>query len=261
MKVGISTACFYPEYNTEDTLEVIKEAGFDLCETFLEAEYEMQPEFCTMLRKRADNLGIKIYSVHGFSSVFEPFLMDRYDRRRSEMTEKFKSMCNAAKILGAKYYVFHGIRNNMKCEDMKLFASHMDNLCSIAEGYGINIAWENVCWCKSTNTDFIKSTVENMKKNIYFTLDIKQAVRGGEDPQHYLDVYGKNIRNVHINDADEENSCLLPGMGNMDIKNVIKRVSCVSEDIPFIIEVYRENFKDINDLKKAKKHIESFFNL
>ena len=257
MKVGISTACFYPEYKTEETLEVIKKAGFDLCETFLEADYEMQPEFCTKLKEKADELGITIYSVHSFSSTFEPFLMNRYERRRKEMLEKFKSMCKAAKILNAKYYVFHGMRNNMICNDMTDFASHMDELCSIADEYGVKIAWENVCWCKSTNTEFIKETIRNMKKNIYFTLDIKQAVRGGQNPQNYLNVYGDKLRNVHINDANEIESCLLPGKGSIDIKSIIQRVSKISSDIPFIIEVYRENFNDISDLKKAKEYIES----
>lgn len=35
MKLGMSTACFYPDILTEDTISIIKQVGFDICEVFL----------------------------------------------------------------------------------------------------------------------------------------------------------------------------------------------------------------------------------
>ena len=63
MKVGISTACFYPDVNTEDTLDIIKDYGFDICEVFLEAQCEMEEKYCEKLREKAEKLNLEIYSV------------------------------------------------------------------------------------------------------------------------------------------------------------------------------------------------------
>ncbi|MCX7884375.1 MAG: sugar phosphate isomerase/epimerase [Caloramator sp.] len=256
MKIGISTACFYPCVNTEDTLNIIKDLGFDLCEVFLEAECETDFEFCKDMKERADNLGIKIYSVHGFSAGFEPYLFDRYKRRRIEMEKKFKAMCEAAKILGAKCYVFHGLRNTNEKINYFDVAIEMDYLCSIAHEYGVKIAWENVAWCRTSDISFIREVSRNMKNEIYYTLDIKQAIRSGKSPLDYLNLYKNKLINVHINDAGYGSTCLLPGKGQIDLKKIIECVNCIDEDIPFIIELYRENYDTYEDLKMAKKYIE-----
>jgi sugar phosphate isomerase/epimerase len=89
MRVGISTACFYPRINTEDTIEIISKLGFNICEVFLETEMETSLEFCRELKRKADFYGIEIYSGHPFSVSFEPFLFDRYKRRKLEMEKRF----------------------------------------------------------------------------------------------------------------------------------------------------------------------------
>jgi sugar phosphate isomerase/epimerase len=256
MKVGISTACFYPHINTEDTLDIIKEQGFSLCETFLESEYETTDDFAFRLKERADKLGIKIYSVHAFAAAFEPFLFDRYPRRRKEMEGKFKAVCRAASILNAKCYTFHGLRKGPLDTNIKAIAEGMDNLCKIAGEYNIKIAWENVAWCRSNDPEFVKAVAEKMKEDIYFTLDIKQAFRSGHRPEEYLDIYKDRILNLHINDADENSSCLLPGSGKVNLEAIAKKVKCLNKDVPFIIEVYKENFNTLDDLRKAKEYVE-----
>ncbi|SKA90086.1 Sugar phosphate isomerase/epimerase [Caloramator quimbayensis] len=256
MKVGISTACFYPSVNTEDTLKIIKDIGFDLCEVFLEAECETDFDFCMNLKNKADNLGIEIYSVHGFSAAFEPYLFDKYRRRKLEMEKRFRAMCSAAQIFNAKCYVFHGLRKTNEKIDYEEISENMDYLCSISEEYGIKIAWENVAWCRTSDPSFINEVSRNMKNDVYYTLDIKQAVRSGKNPVEYLNVYNNKLINVHINDAGYGNSCLLPGKGQMDLKGIIQHVSSINEDIPLIIELYRENYDTYDDLKKAKKYIE-----
>lgn len=256
MRAGISTACFYPYTNTEDTLDIIKDLGFNVCEAFLETESETAYDYVSMLKEKADKLGLAIYSVHAFAASFEPFLFDRYPRRRKEMQERFISVCRAANILGAKCYTFHGFRKNMGYIDIKNAAEEMDNLCKIAQQYDVKLAWENVVWCRTSEPSFTKSVVENMKENIYFTLDIKQAIRSGHTPMEYLDIYRNRILNLHINDADENSSCLLPGKGNVNLVEVINEAKKFNSSIPLIIEVYNENFKDLEDLRKARHYVE-----
>lgn len=257
MRVGISTACFYPNINTEDTLDIISRLGFRLCEIFLETDYEMEEKFCIKLKQKADSLGINIYSVHGFSGAFEPFLFDRYPRRKKDMEQKFKNMCRAAEILESECYVFHGLRNTSEKVNPKEIAMGMDNLINISKEHGIKLAWENVSWCRSNDIEFLREVSESMKEEIKFTFDIKQAIRSGKEPMDYLDFFDNRIVNVHINDADEYNTCLLPGQGNIDLQSIIRKVQKLNSEIPFIIEVYSENFKSLDELILAKKYVES----
>jgi sugar phosphate isomerase/epimerase len=257
MRAGISTACFYPYINTEDTLDVIKDLGFNVCETFLETESETTYDYANMLKEKADKLGLNIYSVHAFAASFEPFLFDRYPRRRMEMQEKFKSVCKAASILGAECYTFHGLRKNPMHIDIKEVAKEMDDLCKIAAQYNVKLAWENVAWCRTNDPSFVKNVVENMKEDIYFTLDIKQAIRSGHTPKEYLGIYKNRILNLHINDASEKSSCLLPGKGTVNLTEVADEIKMLNENIPFIIEVYNENFDTFEDLIKARSYVEA----
>ena len=257
MKPGISTACFYPHVNTEDTLDVIKDLGFEICEVFLETDCETTYDYACALKEKADKLGVEIYSVHGFAASFEPFLFDRYPRRRKEMEDRFKAVCKAGSILGAKCYTFHGLRKNAVYTDIKSTAEGMDNLCRISDDYSIKLAWENVAWCRSNDPIFVKEVIEHMKETIYFTLDIKQAIRSGHTPEEYLNIYQNRILNLHINDADKKSSCLLPGKGSVDLKKVLDEVRKLNNDIPLIIEVYNENFETLDELKEAKYYVES----
>jgi sugar phosphate isomerase/epimerase len=257
MKTGISTACFYPHINTEDTLEIIEELGFDMCETFLESDCEITYDYACRLNERAEKTGIKVYSVHAFAASFEPFLFDLYPRRRHEMEKRFKDVCKAANILGAKCYTFHGLRKNGAFLDIKKVSEGMDNLCKISAEYNVKIAWENVAWCNTRDPEFIKNVLEGMKEDIYFTLDIKQAIRSGRSPMEYLDVYQNKILNLHINDADQKHSCLLPGQGTVNLKEIIGKVESLNKDVPYIIEVYNDNFGSIEELKAAKNYVDN----
>ncbi|KMT22763.1 sugar phosphate isomerase/epimerase family protein [Clostridium cylindrosporum] len=258
MRIGVSTASFYPRVNTEDTLDIMRDLGFNLCEAFLETESESSEDYAFVLSERAKALGVEIYSVHAFSSVFEPFLYDAYDRRRKEMEDKFTKVCRAASVLGAKYYTFHGMKNMPgKKINISKVSRQMDYLCEIAEGYGVKVSIENVARCKGSNIDFLKDLKQHMIKNLYYTLDLKQARLSGVDPYEYLKVYGDNISTVHINDASETSPCLLPGEGNANLKEIIQKIHSINKNIPYIIEVYGDNYESFNQIGRAREHLES----
>lgn len=259
MKTGISTACFYPNYKTEDSLDIISDMGFKLCEVFLEAECEMTRDYCSMIKSKADSLGIEIYSVHPFSGGFEPYLFDRYERRKAEMTKKFETVCIACSILGAKNYIFHGLSKMAGRPDSKFVSKNMDELSRIAAGYSVKIAWENVSWCHSSEVDFLKEVTDNMKEEIYFNLDVKQALRGGRSPYDYIDLFKDRMVNIHISDSDSNNFCLLPGEGDYNLRKLINYVRNINENVPYIIEVYSDNFDSFKKVKESKKYIEGLF--
>lgn len=255
MNFGISTACFYPEVLTEDTIKIISDIGFSTCEVFFESFDEMKGNILNNIKFNLQKYNLKVRTIHPFPSPFEPFLFDKYERRRLEMESKFIDACIAAKYLGAKYYVFHGERSTKAEADAKWTANIMDNLSRIASNHDVKIAWENVSWCRSNSPSFIKEVLDNMQEEIYFTFDVKQSIRSFRNVDEYLDIFKERLVNVHISDSDFNNDCLLPGFGEYNLVEVIKKAKVLNDDCQFIIEVYRDNFNGIEDIKKCFDYI------
>ncbi|NLZ91933.1 MAG: sugar phosphate isomerase/epimerase, partial [Clostridiales bacterium] len=82
MDIGISTACFYPEVLTADTLKIIAGMGFTTVEVFLETASEYREDYCRCLREEIEKYNLRVYSVHSFAVQHEPFLFDKYGPRK-----------------------------------------------------------------------------------------------------------------------------------------------------------------------------------
>lgn len=260
MKIGLSSASFYPNVNTEDCIRVMKGIGFNLGEIFLNTPSEYEEDFVKRLKEQAGANNFKINSIHAFSGQFEPYLFDSYKRRREDMIRIFAKVCTAANILGAEYYTFHGMRlQPLENLDWNLIVSVYDELSYIAQEKGIKLAQENVSWCMSSNVDFLKYIKVKCKYPVSFTLDIKQSYKAGLDPFEYIEIMGRDIVNVHINDRDEESACLLPGNGNVDYKKIISKLTEIDYSGNGIIEVYRDNYLDYDDLKMSKIFLDNLF--
>jgi sugar phosphate isomerase/epimerase len=260
-EIGLSTACFYPELLTEETIEVISNLGFGTIEVFLETASEYRREYCERLRKSIENRKIDVYSVHAFAVQHEPFLFDKYRPRREDAHSLFRQVLEGAAILGARCITFHGPGRKWLSGGMDIMsdiAKRMDDLAYEASEYGVVLAWENVYWCLSHNPDMIDMALDNMKSgNIGFTLDIKQANRSRVSIERYLKTMGPRLLNVHVNDHTELDMCLLPGRGSVDYTALIKALEGIDYNGPMIIEVYRDNFKDFAELAQARDFLKS----
>jgi sugar phosphate isomerase/epimerase len=135
-------------------------------------------------------------------------------------------------------------------------AGNLDRLCRMAGDFGIRMAWENVSWCMSSSPEFINKVILNMKEKIYFTLDVKQAVRNNMSPLDYLDIYKDRIINFHISDSKQNESCLLPGRGDLDLPSIIKGVGDLNAQVPYIIEIYKENYSSVEQIEESRKYLE-----
>lgn len=238
---------------TERTLEHINALDVKTIEVFLQAESEYGPSYINKLKEKIDEYNMSVTSVHGFCATYEPFLFAGYKRRRKDAFKSFEKVLKAGKLLGAKYFSFHGNRADYIGDNFNMneFAKIMNMLSTLAGDYGIKLAWENVSWCQSNNPGFIKEAIGAMDmKNICFTLDIKQAVRAGYLPLDYIDAMKGHIGNVHINDWDES-GCRLPGDGTVDLKQVFLKLDELSYSGDFIIEVYSDNFKNLSDFRDS----------
>lgn len=257
MKVGLSTASFYPNYKLEDSMEIIKKLGFDVAEVFLNSPSEYEEDFIKKLVEIKQNLNLQINSVHGFSSSFEPFLFDRYKRRRDDMFVYFKKICKAAKLLGANCYTFHGMRLlDRKNLNEDLVIDIYNKLTYTALEMGIKIAQENVSWCMSSDLNYLYFLKEKCKYDLFYTFDIKQAYKAYVKPNEYLKIMGKDLINLHLNDRDKDHVCLLPGNGEVKYNEIFNNLKDIDYSGNGIIEVYSENYKDIKELKMAKEYIE-----
>ncbi|MBP1743317.1 MAG: endonuclease, family 2 superfamily protein [Firmicutes bacterium] len=253
MKIGLSSACFYPEVLTEDSIKLITDIGFNTGEIFLNSNSEYEDGFIGILNEERLRHGFEIKSVHSFSSAFEPYLFEIYDRRRQDMFKYFKKVCRAAKLLGADYYTFHGMR---KVDFNSMNRQHVvdiyDKLIYTALEEGVVLAQENVSWCMSSDTRFLELLRDRCRYPVKYTLDIKQSFRAGVDLQSYLDAMGGDLVNLHVNDRNEDRHCLLPGMGSVDYEELLKKLTAIGYKGDMIIEVYRENFKKYDELACAR---------
>ncbi|MBU3127077.1 sugar phosphate isomerase/epimerase [Clostridium sp. FP2] len=261
MDIGLSSACFYPDLHTENSIVKMKELGFDHGEIFLNTWSEYSQEFVKVLLEKKEFYEFNVNSVHAFSSSFEPYLFDKYDRRRTDMLKHFKNVCKAAKALGASCYTFHGMRYvNFNELDTQFVIDIYNELSYIAMELDIKLAQENVSWCMSSDLNFLTLLSEKCKYPIYFTLDLKQAYRTNIPLEKYINLMGNKIVNLHINDRDENSSCLLPGEGNLDYKDIASKLKSVGYSGKGIIEVYKNNYSNYEQLTKAKKNIYESFN-
>lgn len=257
MEIGISTACFYPLY-TEDTIKIICGLGTNLCEVFLEAECEYERDYILELKKEMDKLNVRANSVHAFCATFEAQLFSEYERRRTDALVTYKKVVEAAALLGADSYTFHGDKrsDDLGKINFKHYIKCVNELLDIAQSNNIALSWENVAWCQTSRPEFI-AKIKEAAPEMKFTLDIKQAGRVGKTPYEYLDVMGSSVINVHVNDFNFERSCMLPGQGMFDFKVFFRRLDAMDYKGNAIIEVYSWDYDNYSELKTSVEYLRS----
>ena len=256
MHCGISTACLYP-MELEQALPTLISMNFHLFEIFINTFSELEPEYIKELKRMADDSGSKVKSIHPFTSGFESFLLfSDYDRRSNDGLEFYKRYFNAANLLGARILVLHGQRHESILSE-ESYWKHYAALYALGKTFGITVAQENVNLFRSDNPAFITRMRQYLHDECAFVLDVKQAVRAGEDPYVMCAAMGERLVHVHINDNIPGKDCLLPGRGTMNLEALIHQMKQFGYDGDFIIEVYRRNFKELRELEGAKKIIES----
>ena len=111
MRVGISTACFYPQ-PLEEILPILAGAGVHAVEIFFNTESEFQPRFYEQIGIQAKSLGLDVVSVHPYTSLMEGMLLfSDYKRRTEDGMLQYQRYFECAAALGARYLTFHGERN------------------------------------------------------------------------------------------------------------------------------------------------------
>ena len=257
MRTGISTACLYPML-LEDALSTLLEMEFREFEIFINTFSELGSGYLAELRRRADGAGARIRSVHPFTSGYESFLLfSDYERRFLDSLDFYKRYFEACNRLGAEILVLHGKRSETlaRPEDGIYFERYA-RLYALGKTYGVTVAQENVNRFLSDDPAFLSRMKNYCGSECAFVLDVKQAVRGGQDPFRICGAMGDRIVHVHLNDNGSDSDCLLPGTGTMDYSALIRNLKRFGFDGDLIIEVYRGSFGKLPELLEAKRVVD-----
>lgn len=261
MKIGISLACFYPQH-PEDTIKYAKDLGFDTAELFVNTISELDSGYISEFKQRCNAEGITIYSLHPFTSALENYMFfSPYDRRIEDSKLFYELYCKTAIKLGAKVINIHGDRAT-GLNNIDQYIRCLDPLLELTAKYGVTLSHENVFFNSINHPEFVYKLRSRLGKNtLKFTFDIKQAHKGGTDPYELCEAMGSDIINFHINDYDDNNICLLPGRGIIDYAKIFNILNKNKYDGPALIEVYSDNYKTLEEIKKSAEILNKIIGL
>lgn len=256
MAFGISTSCLYP-LETEKSLEELGRLGIKTCEVFLNSPSETTPEFAKILNRISAEYGIKIKSVHPFSSFAETYMLfSEYQKRFGDMLDFYKRNFEVTSMLGAHISVIHGSLLPGKINKNE-YIERFAVLCEAGREFGVKVAQENVNRHFSESPDFITTMKNALGDDFYLVFDVKQAVRAGYNPLDFAEKFKDDIIHIHISDHDQNHDCLPPAEGCFDFKKLLSIMNSADYSGDYIIELYRENFGKPQDLKKALDYMQN----
>lgn len=256
MILGASTACFYP-METEQALKQICRLGFKTAEVFMNAPSELEDSFTKQLKDIADSSGVKIVSVHPFSSFLESScIFGDYKRRFDDYIGLYQKTFHAAAKLGAEYVVIHGAvaAPKIPIPDDRYF-ERFKLLVDMGKKEGVTVCQENVNRFKSQSIEFCKKMRRALNDDFNMVFDIKQTVRAGQDTFAFLNEFKDQIRHIHISDNGNMGDCLPPGRGRFDFAALKKIMDAAGYNGSAVIEIYSGDYDVYEELKESKVYL------
>jgi sugar phosphate isomerase/epimerase len=257
VRIGISTACFFPML-TEQALERTLALGCEVAEVFINSPSEVSPAFARHIKAQADGANAGIVSMHPCSSEYEgASFFGRYPRRFNDALDTYKRIFEMCATAGAGFLAFHGARTYYNIEQAVYF-ERFDRIAKAAGAFGVVLCQENVSRFFSGGVGFI-SEMRRQLPDAKFLLDIKQAVRAGIDPFEMLDAMGDALVHIHASDHNAQRDCMAPGCGSFDFEKLARRLFENGYAGDIIVELYRRDFKDEDQLAQSKRVLENIF--
>lgn len=260
-RVGISTACFYPDNMFSAFTSA---AAFDvpIAELFITTLGELTSENLSLLKAEMKAKGTQIVSVHPYTSAFESqMFFSEYTARISDGIEIYKHFFDAAATLGANFFVFHGERNvptfSRGLSGKEIIQEAYGRLIETAKNFGLTFTQENVNNQRSQSADFIKYLSETVPE-LNFTFDLKQAYRAKQNFEDIVSAMGKKLVHVHINDFGEH-ECCLPFTGNADLVRLSHMLKELEYKGNYILEVYKTCLTSNTDVSGSLKKTQELF--
>lgn len=247
MRIGVSTACLYPDL-LEDSLVNLLDSGVNHVEIFVNTDSELDKKFVRKIADILNSYDATCKSLHPYTCAMEPMMFfSNYERRVVDVLEYYKKYFEAMNILGADIFVFHGNKAVLQTPD-EFYFEIFARLVNVGKEFGIIVAQENVSRCQSSTLRFQKAMCKALGEDAKFILDTKQAIRSGECPFETVCELKQHIVHVHISDYGKKGDCLPIGNGEFEVKTFMALLHDVGFDGSVMLELYRNNFNDVNDL-------------
>ena len=264
--VGISTASFFDTLMIEDAPALLRQWGADCVEYYLNSYCEYDPAFVDSLAKETEDAGIRVVGVHPMSLQYEPLLFTPHPRQRADAMKAYELVLRAGERLHADHYVLHGpVVLNGVAKNLQLtrLAPIFDTLSDMAEDHGLKLTLENVSYSIMPTPEIGLEIRSLIRKPLYHTLDIKQAIRAGVDPLAFVEAFGESILAVHACDCDFSDGrprYCLPPFGGYDFKVLIDALKAKAFQGAVLLEAYSDMYRDKTELKDAYYALKQIIN-
>jgi len=250
MKIGVSTASLFLRKNNEEVFPLFNSLGIKYAEVFFTSFQEYGEEFAKIMRAQQGD--ITVNSVHALNTQFEPQLYSAHPKVREDAFSVLNRFLSGAKIIGAKYYTFHGPARIKRTGNYDRFLSSPDTLkiFEFCLSYGITLCYENVEWALYNRPGLFKKLKE-VCPPLMGVLDIKQARISGFSCADYIGDMGENIAHVHVSDIAADGKMCLPGRGTFDFDDLFRRLLDVGFNGCVLIEAYNGDYGDVEEIARS----------
>lgn len=258
MKAGVSTACMYPTV-LEKAFHTLAKNGIKTVELFVNSDCELSEPYLSEMLAIQKEYSVDVVSVHPFTCGIEPMMFfTAYERRVDDMLEYYKKFFEYMNKFNAKYFIFHGNKNQNVCEDELYFERYL-KIQETADNFDVCVAQENVSRCTGGSLDFLVKMKNALGDKVSFVLDVKQTHRSGYDPILMVETLGKNIRHVHFSDSGKNGDCLKFGFGEYDNDAFFKALQSFGYDGNVMLELYRNGYDDEIELSENYFELQNYF--
>lgn len=244
MKIAINNSLLLKHYSVEESLKLLKDAGFDGVD--LSIHKMMQEKYDIPVRWNGDHyleearklgayakeLGLSIVQAHGY-------VLDRHDDFEEVSFPRICRSIEIAAAAGAPYILIPALsRGVYRGNEEAFFTSNMEfygRLAPIAEKCGIKIALENTIafdWAHFVQNHHVCSQPEEFCKYIdtlnaqYGDLFVACANLArmplvGKEAEELLQTVGDRVKLIHVSDNDyRKDNQTVPGYGALDFDRI-----------------------------------------
>ena len=253
--IGISTASLFLKSEVEDSFDIIRKLNCEVVEVFLTTFSEYEKAFVESLVPRTQ--GLTIHSVHSLNNHYEPELFNQSQRTYNDAITILRKVLYGAKVLGAKYYTFHGqarLKSKPYNVNFESLGKRLTEICNICSEYDVELCYENVHWALYNYAGFFKELSKTCKQ-VRSTLDIKQAMQSNVDVYDYIADMGDAIRTIHLCDMTEKGTTCLPGQGVFDFYKFFEKLGEINCQAPCLLEVYSGDYLTIDQLSQSLDYL------
>ena len=257
-RIGISSACFYPQ-TTEDSFLKACKGGAKTIELFFNSPSELEDKFIDEIIKVKNEYEVSVPSVHPFMSFAESFfLFSSYERRFYDILDLYKRFFEVMNRLNSDIFVIHGAKIPGSISD-ELYFERFYKLTELGKQYGVSVCQENVVHYRSESTEFIRKMKNALGNDFGLVLDIKQARRANQDAYDFINEAKKSIKHVHISDFNEVSMCIPPLEGSFDFPAFFRELRSIDYSGAYIIELYDHSYENEQQIFDSYTKIKKIF--